>query len=194
MFRLTRVANARRERILAAGRSAPTSCPELLTLADGPLGGAPKGFAHDILRSHIGHGQSAFAAARDAFQEWKQFGLGWVSVADPLAAIAPGETVAIEVRAGGLWSINFNRIIDFVDTPTRFGFLYATTALHVEQGQERFVIEFDPRRESVSYLIEAISRPRHVLARIAHPFSRAMQRRFARDSHARMHDTVSSRA
>jgi uncharacterized protein (UPF0548 family) len=64
--------------------------------------------------------------------------------------------------------------------------MYATTALHVEEGQERFVVEFDPESESVHYLIEAISRPRHVLARIGYPISRAMQRRFRRDSIAKM--------
>jgi len=36
---------------------------------------------------------------------------------------------------------------------TRFGFVYNTTAVHVEQGQERFVIDFDPESESV-YLID----------------------------------------
>ena len=74
--------------------------------------------------------------------------------------------------------------------PARFGFMYATTALHVEEGQERFVIDFDPESGSVSYLIEAVSRPRHILARIGYPFSRAMQHRFARDSHARMRHCI----
>jgi hypothetical protein len=44
--------------------------------------------------------------------------------------------------------------------------MYTTTAFHIEEGQERFVIGFDPENESVSYLLEAISRPRHILARI----------------------------
>jgi len=50
----------------------------------------------------------------------------------------------------------------------------------------RFVVEFDPATEAVSYLIEAVSRPRHPLARLAYPFSRAMQHRFAKDSHERL--------
>jgi hypothetical protein len=46
--------------------------------------------------------------------------------------------------------------------------MYTTTAFHVEEGQERFVIDFDPESESVSYEIEAVSRPRHILARIGY--------------------------
>ena len=52
-----------------------------------------------------------------------------------------------------------SRIVEIVDSPSRFGFMYATTALHVEQGQERFVIDFDPASGLVSYLIEAVSVP-----------------------------------
>jgi uncharacterized protein (UPF0548 family) len=89
--------------------------------------------------------------------------------------------------------VNLSRVTEIIDSPTRFGFMYTTTALHVEEGQERFVLEFDPETESVSYLLEAVSRPRHFLARMAYPFSRAMQHRFARDSHARMRRGVTDR-
>jgi len=108
--------------------------------------------------------------------------------------VVPGELVAVEAHTALLWSISVNRIVEIVDTPTRFGFMYTTTALHVEQGQERFLIDLDPATESVSYLIEAISRPRQLLARMAYPFSRAMQRRFARDSHARLRRCASDRS
>jgi uncharacterized protein (UPF0548 family) len=128
--------------------------------------------------------------AREAFQRWEQFDLGWVLVANPTARIALGQMVAVEAHTACLWSINLSRIVEIVDSPTRFGFMYATTALHVEEGQERFVIDFDPESGSVSYLIEAVSRPRHILARIGYPFSRAMQHRFARDSHARIRHCI----
>lgn len=106
-----------------------------------------------------------FAAAREAFQRWEQFDLGWVQVMNPTANIAPGQLVAVEAHTDCFWSVNINRIVEVVDSRTYLGFLYATTAYHVEEGRERFIIEFDPKDESVSYLIEAVSRPRHVLAR-----------------------------
>jgi uncharacterized protein (UPF0548 family) len=186
MLRPFRTSEAQKEKLLAAAREAPPSSPHLLTLTDGPHGTPPKGFAHDVSRSEIGRGLQVFAATREAFWRWKQFDLGWVQVVNPTATIAPGELVALEAHTAYLWSISFNRIVEVVDGPTRFGFMYTTTAFHVEEGQERFVIDFDPESESVSYLLEAVSRPRHILARLGYPISRAMQHRFARDSHARM--------
>jgi uncharacterized protein (UPF0548 family) len=193
MFRLTRAKEHERENLLAAAREAPLSSPHLLTLENGLLGTPPRGFVHDRSRSHIGQGEQAFGAARELFRRWEQFNLGWVQVANPLPKVLPGELVAVEAHTVCLWSMNISRIVEVVDSPTRFGFMYTTTAYHVEEGQERFVIEFDTASESVFYLIEAISCPRHVLARIGYPFSRAMQRRFARDSHSRMSRSVQDR-
>jgi uncharacterized protein (UPF0548 family) len=186
VFRLFRPSEDEKLKLLTAARETPVSSPHLLTLADGALGTPPKGFVHDLSRREIGRGRHAFETARDAFLRWQQFDLGWVQVLNSRAEIAPGQLVGVEVHTVCLWSLSLNRIVETVDTPSRFGFMYATTALHVDQGHERFVIEFDPSTEAVSYLIEAVSRPRHPLARLAYPFSRAMQRRFARDSHARM--------
>lgn len=186
MFRLFRPSEDDKAELLATATEAPPSSPHLLTLADGSLGTPPKGFVHDLSNSEIGRGLRAFMAAREAFLRWEQFDLGWVQIANPSAKITPGQIVAVDVHTACLWSISLNRIAEIVDSPNRFGFMYTTTAFHVEEGQERFVIDFDPETASVSYLIDAVSRPRHPLARIAYPFSRAMQRRFARDSHARM--------
>jgi uncharacterized protein (UPF0548 family) len=141
---------------------------------------------HDFSRSEIGRGTRVFGAAREAFQRWQQFDLGWVQVINPNARITPGQLVGVEAHTAFLWSVNLSRIAEIVDLPTCFGFLYTTTALHIEEGQERFILELDPASESVTYLVEAVSRPRHQLARVAYPFSRAMQHRFARDSHVRM--------
>lgn len=194
MFRLFRPNEDEKLKLLAAARETPVSSPHLLTLADGALGTPPKGFVHALSRTEVGRGLQAFEAARDAFRRWQQFDLGWVQVLNPSAEITPEQIVGVEVHTACLWSVSLNRIVEAVNTPSRFGFMYATTALHVEQGQERFIIEFDPSTEAVSYMIEAVSRPRHPLARLAYPFSRAMQRRFARDSHARLRRCILARS
>ena len=186
MLRLARTRGASFERLRELARNAAPSSPVLLALRNGLLGPPPPGFAHDLSRSEIGRGENLFHAARAAFQRWEQFDLGWVRIASPYPAIMPGELVAVEVHTGFVWSVNFSRITEVVDTRSHFGFLYTTTSLHVEEGQERFVLEYDSVSGCVSYEIEAVSRPRHFLARIAYPFSRAMQQRFARDSHDRM--------
>ncbi len=119
--------------------------------------------------------QAQLLAAKRALTRWQE---------------APGQLVGAEAHTARLWSASFNRVIESVDGPTRFGFIYATNAVHVDEGQECFVIVFDTESGSVHYLIEAVSRPKHILARIGYPFLRAVQRRFARDSYARMKSFV----
>src|SRR6185437_2855646 len=185
MLRPFRTSDRQKTKLFAAASETPLSSPRLLTLA-GLLGTPPKGFAHDLSRSRIGRGPQIFFRACEALKSWEHFDLGWVRVTNPIPAILPGELVAVEARTGCFWSINFSRITEVVSSPNRFGFMYTTTSFHVEEGQECFVIDFDSKSEWVTYLTEAVSRPRHLLARIGYPFSRAMQHRFARDSHARM--------
>lgn len=126
-------------------------------------------------------------------QHWRHFGLGWVTVANPEVAIRIGEIVAVIAHTAGLWSLNLSRIIEVRDDEANFGFVYATTSAHVEEGQERFLLTFDAESGSVDYLIEAVSRPSHPLARLAYPFTRAMQHRFSRESHIRMKSMITDK-
>ena len=179
------------QQIAAAARLAPSS-PSLLTVND-RLDGVrrlPLGFAHDFKRSSIGQGEKALAAARLAFQRWAMFDLGWVRVANPQAPIVEGQIVAVEARTLGLWSLNLSRITEVVDGQNRFGFVYATTKMHVEQGEERFLIELNAATREVFYELEAVSRPRNFLAFVGLPVTRSFQHRFARDSHGRMAEDV----
>jgi len=148
----------------------------------------PAGFAHDLSRSHIGTGRKSFGAAARAFEEWKQFDLGWVAVANPGTRIDIGEIVAVEVRSLGLWSLNLSEIVDVTREREAFGFIYKTTPHHAEEGEERFLLTFDPQTEQVQYELEAVSRPHHWLAKLGYPFTRSLQRKFARDSHQRLRE------
>jgi uncharacterized protein (UPF0548 family) len=149
-------------------------------------GRLPFGFALDHSRTVLGFGERVFAAAKEAFRRWRMFDLGWVRVADPGAPIAVGQIVAVEVRALGLWSINLSQIIDTVDAPVRFGFIYSTTSSHVEEGEEKFLLVHNRVTDEVVFELEAVSRPRALLARLGFTVTRHFQHRFARDSHRRM--------
>lgn len=118
------------------------------------------------------------------------FDLGWVRVANPEARILLGQLVAVEAKSLGLSTVNVSRILEVVDTPKHFGFVYATTELHLEEGEERFLLEFDRSSGDVTYKLEAVSRPRSSLARLGWPVTRMFQHRFARDSHRRMRDAI----
>ncbi len=141
---------------------------------------APPGFSIDHTRSKIGRGPHAFVAAKVAMQQWQHFDLGCVRVANPETPIAPGEVVAVEVHALGLWSVNLSRILYVIDEPNRFGFAYGTTPLHAERGEEPSLLEYDPNSGNLSYDLLAISQPAHPLAKAPPtPTTRSLQRRFA---------------
>ena len=146
----------------------------------------PTGFAHDQSGSKLGVGDQIFEGAKLAFSRWAQFDLGWARVANPAAKITVGEIVAVEVRSLGLWSMNLSQIVEVVDNSERFGFVYSTTTMHVEHGEERFLLRFDRASGEVWYELEALSQPRSALAWLGYPVTRAFQHRFARDSHRRM--------
>jgi uncharacterized protein (UPF0548 family) len=191
VFQLSKPTAAQIEAAIAAVSALPTNGSQWLEPASGQNANRiPFGYARDFASERIGAGETVFRAARKVFAEWIQFDLGWVRMANPGSAIAKGQIVALEVRALGLWSLNLSRIVQTMDTPTQFGFVYATTPLHVEYGEERFLLEFDPQTGSVTYQLEAVSRPRNVFAQLGYPFTRAMQHRFARESLARVRDAV----
>jgi uncharacterized protein (UPF0548 family) len=187
MFHFARPDAAAIRSQIEAASAGPSGSPRLLSLDSGLADlRLPFAFARDRRKSRVGRGEAAFVQARRAFSNWAEFDLGWVRVANPQISVAAGQIVAVEVRAFGLWSLNLSRIVETVDTATRFGFLYATTPYHAEEGEERFLLEFDPAEGGVWYELEAVSRPRHPLARFGYPITRALQHRFAHDSHQRM--------
>lgn len=192
MFTLTRPSAAAIDEQIAVASGLQSASPSVLALSSGldPATPLPFGFAHDFKRSSIGHGQAAFEAAKSAFQRWVMFDLGWVRVANPEARIETGQIVAVEVHSLGLWTVNLSRILEVVDSTTRFGFIYSTTERHVEQGEERFHLDLDPATGDLCYELEAVSRPRDTLARIGYPVTRWFQHRFARDSHRRMRESL----
>jgi uncharacterized protein (UPF0548 family) len=192
VFHLTRPTAAVIDRKVAAAGRLPSNSPAGLSLENGLDTSArlPFAFVHDRSRSCIGHCEAAFAAARQGFRQWAMFDLGWARVANPTAPIESGQIIAMEAHTLGLRTLNLSRIMETVDTATRFGFLYATTPMHVEQGAERFLLEFDASTGDVHYLLEAISRPSHLFARLGWPLSRTFQHRFVHESHKRMLQAV----
>ena len=145
----------------------------------------PVGYVVDHTRVRLGEGEPVFLAAKSALQCWQHFQLNWVEASPRDTPLRPGEVVAVLGHVLGVWWLNACRIVYVVDESgpiTRFGFAYGTLPSHVESGEERFLIEWDRRDESVWYDIVAFSRPQHVLARLGYPVVRQFQKRFAKDS------------
>jgi uncharacterized protein (UPF0548 family) len=155
------------------------------TTADTP----PAGYVVDRTRIQLGTGEAAFDAAVAALRRWEQFRLGWVQVGFPETPIEVGQVVAVMGQAVGMWWTNACRIVYTVDEPgpsRKFGFAYGTLPGHVERGEERFMLEWNPADDSVWYSILAFSRPNRFSSRIGYPVVRRLQRRFGQQSAAAM--------
>jgi uncharacterized protein (UPF0548 family) len=191
MFAFSKPTQSLIEDRLEAARRMPLSYATPLGTKDGMAGVCvPLGYALDHSRSEIGYGSEAFASAKLALRHWLHFDLGWVRVANLEAKIEPGETVAVEAHSLGLWSVNLSRILYIIDEPHRFGFGYGTTPLHVERGEERFLLEHNQISGAVYYDLLAVSQPAHWMAWLGYPYTRSQQQRFARGSHRRIRQAL----
>ncbi|MGC2528057.1 MAG: DUF1990 domain-containing protein [Candidatus Acidiferrum sp.] len=145
---------------------------------------APTGYNVDHNRIKLGQGADTFKRAKRAIRRWQMFEMSWISLCWPDTPIVPGANVTVVVSHLGFWSINPCRIIyvlDDHDSPGRYGLAYGTLPDHGEIGEERFSVEYNLEDQTVWYDLYAFSRPTP-LARLAYPFTRALQRRFARES------------
>jgi uncharacterized protein (UPF0548 family) len=153
----------------------------------------PAGYAVDHTRIKIGEGARSFAAGKVALRCWEHFRLGWVEAWPPETPIQAGQVVAVVARLFRLWWLNACRIVYVVDEEgpvQRYGFAYGTLPEHAESGEERFTVEWHQADDAVWYDILAFSRPQQPLARWGYPFTRRLQKRFARDSAAAMQRAV----
>ena len=182
MFSLTRPSDARIADDLRLQHEEPFSYAEVGATRGVP----PAGYKVDSHRVRLGHGSATFADARDAMRALKMFPSEMTQLFFPNQPIAVGTTVAVLCRAACLWTLHSARIVYVIDeTATtdsgaveRFGFAYGTLPQHAEQGEERFLVEWQHTDDSVWYEILAFSRPRHLLAKLAYPYVRYLQRRF----------------
>jgi len=148
----------------------------------------PPGYTVDHNRVRLGDGEDVYLRAAAALRSWKQFDLGWVTIVPPATPVEVGRIVAVQARTFGFWSLSAARIVYVIEDKAavnRFGFAYGTLPNHVECGEERFMIE---RLEdnSVWYDIYAFSHPEHPLVRLGFPIARKLQKRFVKQSLARI--------
>jgi uncharacterized protein (UPF0548 family) len=151
-------------------------------------GQAPNGYNEDHNRIKLGEGLETFERAKCAIRKWKMFDMPWTELCYPDTPIEPDATVAILIAHLGFWSLNACRIVYVTEeraSSEKYGFAYGTLRQHGEIGEERFTVEYNPDDQSVWYDLHAISRP-GFMASLAYPYTRALQKRFARDSKASM--------
>lgn len=152
----------------------------------------PKGYNLDHNRVRLGQGADCFNRACAALRRWAMFPAPWTRISPADAALREGQIVAMQANALGVWWLNACRIVYVIDQDgpiRRFGFAYGTLPAHVEEGEERFSVEFHGDG-GVWYDLRAFSRPRYWPVRLAKPVARRLQRRFVLDSQQAMRRAV----
>ncbi len=117
------------------------------------------------------------------------YDLSWTRLCWPDTPIAAGSTVAVLAHHFGFWSLNASRIIYLIEEDgavQRYGFAFGTLPGHMEQGEERFMVEWHHHDDSVWYEVFAFARAKHLLAKAGYPLTRLIQKRFALDSQRSM--------
>jgi uncharacterized protein (UPF0548 family) len=170
------------ETILDELEAADFSYPDL----GATRGSMPNGYNIDRHSGIIGHGDAAFESAKQGIRDWAPFDLPWIRIF-PRSEPRVGTMIAVVARVFGFWWTNVSRVVYTIDEPDCFGFAYGTLPLHAETGEEVFKVEQSTGSDEIRYRIVAFSKPRHPLARLGLPFSRATQHRFGRGSIEAMH-------
>jgi uncharacterized protein (UPF0548 family) len=160
------------------------------------IGLVPQGYVVDHNRIRLGEGASAFKQAIKALNNWQHFNLGWLNVSDPNTAIETGMQIGLLCSFASVWLLCACRVVYVVneDGPVKkYGFAYGTLPGHPETGEERFTIEWHDADNSVWYDLLAFSKPGNLLVTIGYPLTRALQKKFVKDSQRAMLDAVRSR-
>lgn len=181
MFLLTKPDRERIRQFLSSQKDQPFS----YSVADIAARESPRGYTFDHQRIKLGEGEDSFRRAVEAVKRWEMFNIGWLRLCWPDAPIEIGATVAVLADLRCFWSLNACRIARVFDEDgevRRYGFAYGTLPDHVERGQESFIVEWSNTDDSVWYELSAYSRPNQLLSKLGYPVTRALQKRFARDS------------
>jgi uncharacterized protein (UPF0548 family) len=129
----------------------------------------------------LGEGSRVFYRAKEAVRQWQMFDIPWVRLYWPRTPVGVGNMVAILVGGFGVWMVIICRIVYVIDEPRRYGFANGTLSQHAVAGEQRFLVEWRDDN-SVWYEVFHFSREKHLLAKIAYPIARRLQKEFRRDS------------
>jgi uncharacterized protein (UPF0548 family) len=139
----------------------------------------PPGYQHDAHSVLIGHGDTAFQRGKDALRHWQAHRHVGATLTPTNPPLAVGAVVVVTFRLGPLYVMAPCRLVYLSDEADRFGFAYGSLPGHPERGEEAFQIRRDADGV-VTFDIVVFSRPADLLARIASPVARAVQRRITK--------------
>jgi uncharacterized protein (UPF0548 family) len=189
LFQFTYPTDTQLDALILAQKDNPFSYPQTHASTATMAQKTPKDYRYDNHRFLLGHGETVFQAACEAVQEWQMFPYGWANLYSRDTPLEVGRVVVMCARIWGAWWLNCSRIVFTVNEAHRFGFAYGTLKHHAESGEELFQVRMTTEGE-VFYEIQAFSRPRFWMARLASPVARHFQRKFVKESFQNMKNVV----
>lgn len=145
------------------------------------------GYDNDLQKIYLGDSKQVWETAKKLLDNWQQFPPSWTTVFLENTTLVKEKNVLVFFHLFGLWWVNPARIVYTLDESDRYGFAYGTLEGHVEQGEECFWIEREGDGK-IYYAIKAFSKPLFWGARLIYPIARRYQRKFVRESMARMQE------
>ena len=138
----------------------------------------PPGYRLDHWAADLGSfTQERFAGMAAAVGQWQLQRRSGLTIY-PGNPVQAGETFALAFRLAAFHVVAAGRVVYVTDEPDRFGFAYGTLPSHPEQGEEAFHVLRHGSRLRLE--IVSFSRPRHPVARLGAPVTRAVQVRTTR--------------
>jgi uncharacterized protein (UPF0548 family) len=133
-------------------------------------GATPPGYKRRRWATRLADG--GFEAAVHTLSAWDMHRrAGLIVVADGPVSMGVHIAMAAPLPLG--WVDLSCRVVHVIDEPDRFGFAYGTLPGHPEHGEESFIVERSDG--GVRLQITAVSRPAHLLARLAPLLANALQ-------------------
>jgi uncharacterized protein (UPF0548 family) len=136
----------------------------------------PSGYKHGKYARVLTGGDPArrFEAAAVGLQTWQAHVLSGVT---PVVAERPivGATALFALAVGPVEVSIACRIIDVIDKPDQYGFIYGTLPLHPECGEERFMVS--RVGDDVRFTIDVFWRSAHFLSTLGGPITPFLQKR-----------------
>nr|WP_240188440.1 DUF1990 domain-containing protein [Nakamurella flavida] len=135
----------------------------------------PGGYHHLSVTRTIGRGDAAFALAAERVMSWQVQRRTGLRIEATAATAHEGDDVLLGLGVGPLTRWLPCRVVYTVEEPRRAGWAYGTLPGHPEAGEERFLVVHEPD-DTVTFTVEAFSRPAWWPVRLAGPIGRAVQR------------------
>lgn len=135
----------------------------------------PHPFHHFSHRQVAGTGPDVYARCASALLSGRAHRAAGAPLTGPFV-----EDATVDIRPFGIRRLTSPcRILRREDGPERTELVYDTLPGHLEEGEERFLVEL-LRDGTVAVTVSAFSRPAHWLTRLGGPFALATQRLMAR--------------